>query len=750
MKIFNEKITSLQVHDLYRHLKISLAGLVGIVVIIAAVLYIHYQNGMILVWAALMVAINGYRYYTYVRYYSKTEIQKAGVKKALLEYVIPAGLSGFTFSCIVYFFFPPDPEFEVFLLILLSGIISAGVVQNAHTKITVRVFLVATLLPLIAFFLQYNTYLFNILAATLIFYFFLIIKISDYLYKEHVKTKTLQQEYHSLIRRYETDRQRMDHFFNYTPVGVFFYKPNLEVTYVNEFLAKNILGVSKEKLVGLNLENLKDKRFLPALKESFEFGHGVYEGGYHTTLSDKDLWIKLIASRVETSRGHYEGVAVMVDLSELKEAQSEIEHLAYFDELTDIPKRGVIINEINKAIALYKRQKLYSALIYFDLDKFKDINDFLGHNVGDRFLQHVAKQASEAIRESDVIARMGGDEFAILLPALSSKKEEATIQAMEIAKRIRDYAAKDFTIEKRVYNASLSMGIVLIDDEQKDVYDIIKAADTAMYTAKKERQNGIVIFDEALAKEVQKKYTLRDELLEAFKKQQFVLYFQPKISKENRIVSAEALVRWQHPTRGMLTPDVFLPVVMEFNLMHNLTDRIILLAHDASWKLPKEFILSLNISASDILSEDFVSMMEQAAPSFGCRIDLELTEQMLINNAEVSKNNMRRLHEAGVEFSIDDFGTGYSSLMYLKQLPLDYLKIDKSFIDDMLEDANDLSIVKTIIAMAHSLGLQTVAEGVETKEQYEMLLDLGCDFFQGYFFSKPVVQEAFLEKLNEA
>ena len=203
----------------------------------------------------------------------------------------------------------------------------------------------------------------------------------------------------------------------------------------------------------------------------------MYEGGYHTTLSDKDLWIKLIASRVETSRGHYEGVAVMVDLSELKEAQSEIEHLAYFDELTDIPKRGVIINEINNAIALYKRQKLYSALIYFDLDKFKDINDFLGHNVGDRFLQHVAKQASEAIRESDVIARMGGDEFAILLPTLSSKKEEATIKAMEIEKRIRDYAAKDFTIEKRVYNASLSMGIVLIDDEQKDVYDIIKAAD---------------------------------------------------------------------------------------------------------------------------------------------------------------------------------------------------------------------------------------------------------------------------------
>ncbi len=750
MQFFGEKITASQIQDLYRYLKISLIGLLGVVSIITVVLYVHYQNENILLWACLMFLVNWYRYHTYKRFVIKKEIEQTGPKKAFLEYLIPLGISSFLFSSIVYLFFPPDPEFDIFLLILITGIVSTGVVQNAHTKTTVRVFLLVTLLPLIVFFISHNTYLYRILAATLIFYFFLITKISDYLYKEHIKTKTLQEEYRNLIRRYETDRQRMDHFFNYTPVGVFFYTNDMRVTYANEFLAKNILGVPKEKLLGLKLENLKDKRLLPTLQRIFETGHAVYEGGYHTTMSDKDLWIKLIASRVETAKGHFEGVAVMVDLSELKEAQAEIEHLAYFDELTDIPKRGVIIDEINKALALYKRQKLYSALIYFDLDKFKDINDFLGHNVGDDFLRHIAKQTTKVIRKSDIVARMGGDEFAILLPILSNDKEKATLKAMEIAKRVQNYAAKDFSIDQRIYHGSLSMGIVLIDDETQNAYDIIKAADTAMYRAKRDKQSSIVIFDSILAKEVRKKYIMRDELLEAFKKQQFLLYLQPKVSQDNTITSAEALIRWKHPTKGLLAPNVFLPIIMEFNLMQNLTDILLLMAYEISLKLPRDFLLSLNISASDILSEDFVSTMEEIIPDFGCRIDLELTEQMLINNAEDSKKNMRRLHNVGIEFSIDDFGTGYSSLMYLKQLPLDYLKIDKSFINDMLEDPNDLAIVKTIIAMSHSLGLKTVAEGVETQKQCDMLLALGCDFFQGYFFSKPVPQDEFLKTLNKS
>ena len=588
------------------------------------------------------------------------------------------------------------------------------------------------------------------LAATLVFYFFLITKISNHLYKKHTKTRLLQQKYRDLIRDYETDRQRMDHFFNYSPVGVFFYTDDLTVTYVNDFLSQKILGVPKEKLLGLNLRNLQDKRLLPALRETFEKGHGSYEGGYHTTLSDKDLWIKLITSRVEIDRGHFEGVAVMVDLSELKEAQAEVEHLAYYDELTDIPKRGIIINEIKQAIAIYKREKVCSALIYFDLDKFKDINDFLGHNVGDKFLQHVARQASLAIRESDVIARMGGDEFAILLPRLLEDKEEATLKAMEIVRRVRDYAAKEFHIENRTYSASLSMGIVLIDDAEQSVYDIIKAADTAMYKAKREKQNDIVIFDTTLAKEVERKYTMRDELIEALKQQQFELYLQPKVTCEGEIFSAEALLRWHHPTKGLLSPDRFLPVIIEFNMMQELTDKIILMAHEISHSLPQEFVLSINISAKDIQSEDFAARMEEAASDFGCRIDFELTEQMLVKNTEKCKANMQRLHDVGIEFSLDDFGTGYSSLFYLKQLPLDYLKIDKSFVDDMIIDPNDLAIVKTIIAIAHSLGIKTVAEGVETPEQRDMLRRLGCDYFQGYLFSRPLPLAEFLGKLNKS
>ncbi len=750
MQILKERITFPQVEELYGNLKISLTGLLGIVVIITAVLYGEYKDPMILVWAGGMFTINGYRYYIYRYYLSHKKEFSKKFSKAFFSYLVSMGLSGALFSSLVFFFFPRDAEYEVFLLILLTGIISSGVVQNAHTKLSVRVFLTATLLPLIVFFIYQDTYLFRVLAGTLLFYFVLIIKISDHLYKEHTKTRTLQQKYEELIREYETDRQRMNHFFNYAPVGVFFYTTDLKVTYVNDFLSQKILGVPKEKLVGLNLRMLEDKRLLPALQETFKKGHGSYEGVYHTTLSDKDIWIKLITSRVEIDHGHFEGVAVMVDLSELKEAQAEVEHLAYYDELTNIPKRALIINEINQAIAIYRREKICSALIYFDLDKFKDINDHLGHNVGDSFLQHVAAQAALAIRESDMIARMGGDEFAILLPRLSPHKEEATLKATEIARRVRDYAAKAFVVENRTYSASLSMGIVLIDDAKQSVYDVIKAADTAMYKAKKERRTDIVIFDETLAKEVEKKYTMRDELIEALKQEQFALYLQPKVTQKGEIFSAEALLRWEHPQKGVLTPDLFLPILVEFNMLQPLTEKIILMARELSRSLPREFILSINISAKDIQSEHFIIAMEESASDFGCRIDLELTEQMLVKNTEECKMNMQRLNKVGLEFSLDDFGTGYSSLSYLKQLPLDYLKIDKSFVEDMITDTNDLAIVKTIIVIAHSLGIKTVAEGVESKKQYDMLRELGCDYFQGYYFSKPLPQEAFFKLLNES
>ena len=743
MQIFGETITSKQIQEVYHNTKISVIGVLGIVTILTIVLYAEYNQISILFWATGMFIINTYRYYAY-RNFSK----KDASIYTFFTYLLFMSLSGLLFSSIIFFFFPDDPQYQLFLLILLTGIISAGVVQNSQTKIGVRLFLFTTLLPLIIFFLQQDTYLFHILAATLLFYFILSLKISDYLYKQYRKIQRLQEEYHNLIRNYETERQRMNHFFNYTPIGVFFFTTDFIVTYVNEYLPKNILGVPKEKLIGLKLETLKDKRLLPGLQETFKSGHGRYEGSYTTSMSNKELWIKMISSQVEVKKGEYEGVAIMVDLSELKNTQAEVEHLAYYDELTDIPKRSVIIKEITQAIAFYKREKIHSALIYFDLDKFKDINDHFGHDIGDYLLTHITKKASLAIRGSDVLARMGGDEFAILLPQLSSNKEKATLKTMEIAKRVEKYVAEDFYIETRSYNASISMGIVIIDDTM-NVYDIIKASDTAMYKAKRAKEYSIVLFDTHLAKEIAKKYTLHDELIDALEGNQFVLYLQPKLTQDGVIFSAEALLRWHHPIRGLLAPDEFLEVLIEFHLVKRLTQKVMEMAHKISLSLPKEFILSINISAWDIQSDTFMEYVEKMVSTFGCSIDLELTEQIFVTNAEVSKMNMHRLHKMGFEFSLDDFGTGYASLSYLKQLPLDYLKIDKSFIDDMIDDSNDLSIVKTIIAMAHSLGLKTVAEGVENQQQYDTLCELGCDYYQGYLFSKPLPQEEFFKKLNK-
>ena len=743
MKIFGEELSPKQVEELYRNLRISSVAIIIIAALMAAMLFFVYKSPIPLVWLGTLTLVNLYRYYL-ARSFDKAKCRCEAFYK---RFLLLLGLSSFIFGSIFLVFMPSAPFYQLFLLMFFGGIVSGGSVQTAYTKASIRLFLLSALVPVIVAFLIYDDIFHYAVVAGLFVYLFFMHKIGMNIYAHYKETLRLQNEYETLTRKFFVNKQRMMHLFHNTPIGVFYFSKDLVVTYLNDYLADEIIGAPKEKIEGLDLHTIKDKRILPALKKGIESGYGRYEGGYRTTLSDRELYIDLITSKVTIDEGHIEGLGVMINLTNLKEAQKEIEFLAYYDELTRMPKRSVIIDNIEKTIAQAKREKYYSALLYFDLDKFKDVNDSLGHDIGDKLLQHLAEVTRGVVREGDIIARMGGDEFAVLLPMLSKEEGEALREAYTVAQRLREAVEAPFSIDNIAFRNSLSLGIVLIDASSTNAYEVIKAADNAMYKAKRATQEKIVVYDALLEKEITQKYRMKERIQRALQEHRFYLVYQPKFDADERVVSAEALLRWRD-TEGVIYPDAFLPVAMEFNMMEEITFEVIDILKRDMESFPKSLSVSINISGSDIYSRKFVKYLTQELSEQASRIELELTEQILISETNEAIANMSLLHNKGFLFSIDDFGTGYSSLSYLKKFPVDYIKIDKSFVLDMLHDRSDYDIVKTILAIVKSLGLQSIAEGVETKEHFEALKAAGCDFFQGYYLSRPLELEDFCKKLK--
>ena len=707
-------------------------------------LFSVYKSGVVFWWFGALGAVNLYRYYLARNFDDKACRCEYFYKRFLLLLV----LSSILFGSIFLIFMPSEPIYQLFLLMLFGGIISGGAVQTAYTKTALRLFLLSAIAPVVIAFLLYGDLLHYVIAIGILVYLLFMHKIGINIYNQYKETLHLHNEYETLMNKFFINKQRLIHLFHNTPIGVFYFSKELVVTYLNDYLAKEIIGAPKEKIEGLDLHTIKDKRILSALKKGIESGYGRYEGGYRTTLSDKELYIDLITSKVTIREGHIEGLGVMINLTNLKEAQKEIEFLAYYDELTRLPKRSVIIENIEKIIATAKREHDYSALLYFDLDKFKDVNDSLGHNIGDKLLQHMAKVTQDAIREGDIIARMGGDEFAVLLPMLSKDKSETLREAYAVAQRLKEAVEAPFSIENIAFRNSLSLGIVLVDASSASAYEVIKAADNAMYKAKRSAKEKIVIYDAVLEKEITQKYRMKERIQKALDEHRFFLVYQPKFDGNEQIVSAEALLRWRDENEDVIYPDTFLPVAVEFNMMESITFEVIDILKRDLERLPKKVSISLNISGSDIYSQKFVQYLHKELGGEAPYVELELTEQVLISETNEAIANMSLLHKEGFLFSIDDFGTGYSSLSYLKKFPVDYIKIDKSFVLDMLEDRSDFDIVKTILAITKSLGLQSIAEGVETKEHFEALKEAGCDYFQGYYLSRPLELHDFCSKLK--
>ncbi|MFY9327723.1 MAG: EAL domain-containing protein [Georgfuchsia sp.] len=468
-------------------------------------------------------------------------------------------------------------------------------------------------------------------------------------------------------------------------------------------------------------------------------------------------WLETHAAPLRDSAGkitHLLGVTR--DITVHKVTESEIRHLAFYDPLTRLPNRRLLLDRLRRALASSIRSKREGALLFIDLDNFKNLNDTLGHNIGDLLLQQVAQRLATCVREGDTVARLGGDEFVIMLDNLSENIEEAATQTKAVGEKILATLNQPYQFAGQERHSTPSIGATLFNDQKNSVDELLKRADLAMYQAKSAGRNTLRFFDPEMQAVVNARAVLEADLRAGLVMNQFLLYYQPHVNEEGHMTGAEALLRWQHPRRGLLSPADFISLAEETGLILPLGQWVLetACAQLTAWAARPEtasLTLAVNVSSHQLRHPDFVIQVLSVLDRTGAdphKLKLELTESMLMDNVEDLIAKMTALKAEGIGFALDDFGTNYSSLTYLKRLPLDQLKIDRSIVHNILTDTGDATIARTIVSLAQSMGLEVIAEGVESREQREFLIQMSCHAFQGYLFGRPSSKEEFRQPLD--
>ncbi|MBS1160191.1 MAG: diguanylate cyclase/phosphodiesterase with sensor(s) [Proteobacteria bacterium] len=513
-----------------------------------------------------------------------------------------------------------------------------------------------------------------------------------------------------------------------------------------------LTGYSAEEAIGQTPSLLKSGRHDPAFYQQMSeslASNGHWQGEIWNRRKSGSIfpeWLTISEVRDELGKlTHY--VSTFSDISDLKMAESEIHNLAFYDPLTALPNRRLLLNRLGQARAAGKRSRQFGALLIIDLDHFKNLNDTLGHDIGDRLLLEVAGRLRASMRAGDTAARQGGDEFIVLLENLAAGAEAAAVQAEAVAEKIRLSLNEPYLLHgDSPYFHSASIGISLFCGHDKTTDSLLKQADIALYKAKDAGRNSIRFFDSAMQTALDARARLESRLHQALARDEFRLFVQAQVNTARQLVGAETLLRWQPPGAAMVAPDEFIPLAEESGLIVPIGLWVLdtACAHLRRWAdhpLTAQLYLSVNVSARQFRQPDFVDQVRSALARHGAdakRLKLELTESLLLDNVDGVVAKMQALRELGVCFSLDDFGTGYASLSYLKRFPFEQLKVDRSFIRDIATDPDDAAIVRAIIAMGNTLRLSVVAEGVEAEEQQAYLVEHGCTCFQGYLFGRPI------------
>ncbi len=578
--------------------------------------------------------------------------------------------------------------------------------------------------------------------------------------RREMEAQAVEREgYLAVLRESERQFRQQASLLDKAQDAIVVYGMDQRILYWNKS-AERLYGFSKEEALGRSARELfrqANSSFNAANDSLIVTGDWVGE----VTLRRRDgctITLESHRTLVRDDNGQPQSVlSINTDITHRKVAEQEVKRLAFYDQLTGLANRRLMLDRLQHVLAASSRSLHTNAVILIDLDNFKALNDTLGHDRGDMLLRQVALRLSSCIRESDTVARLGGDEFVVLLENLSENPPEAAFQAKAIGEKILRSLNISYQLDGYEHHSTPSLGIALFQGQLNTVDDIIKRADLAMYRAKAAGRNTLCFFDPEMQAVATARARLEADLRQGLQAKELLLYYQPQVNCDGRVIGAEALMRWQHPERGIVLPAEFIPLAEETGLILPLGRWALQSACSqlVAWARHPEtarFAMAVNVSARQFHHPDFVEEVLDVLKSTGAdprKLKLELTEGLLIEDVESTVAKMIRLKDIGIGLSLDDFGTGYSSLSYLKSLPLDQLKIDQSFIRDVLIDPNDAAIACAIVSLSQILGLSVIAEGVETEAQRTFLMNHGCQTFQGFLFSPPLTAEQFREYAHE-
>ena len=747
-----------QVQLLFANSLVPIIFSVFVAALMCCLFWAVVDHSVLVAWMVVFFAISMVRI-SFLLLFAKQEAKVVDEKYWHLRFLIGTYAIAAVWGSTSFLLFPEQSfSYQVMFIMILAGVAGAGVFSLCSSLPVVTGYVSLLLLPLTIKMMSLGTgeglfkglLVFLFWAATLIG----AIKISKNL-RENIQLRLQSIDREKVLK---VSEQRYRHIFSHAPLGILHYDADSVIVDCNEEFVR-IVGSSRELLIGSKMfDALQEQKVLSAIRNSLTTGEGYYEGDYTSFTSNTTIPIRAFFKAIKSLE--YDtigGVAIVEDFTEKKLTEEQIQYFASYDSLTGLPNRRLLLEYLHNEIARARRHGHYGALLFLDLDNFKTINDSLGHSVGDELLKVVAKRISECIRREDTAARMGGDEFIIILTELDTSIGLAAHKVRGIAEELCLCLSAPCKIAGRDLQITPSVGVTLFPKDDKGVDDILKQADTAMYRAKAAGRNSIHFFLPTMQEAADERLRLNTEIRKALEAEQFVLYYQPQVDISGKLLGAEALLRWDHPERGIVPPAAFLEIAEESGLMQEIGQWVLREAcrQIKKWTdaglLDDAQTISINISGKEIDVPDFVASVITVLKKTGAdphHLGIELTEGSLVSTGSDIVQKIMTLQQMGIKFSVDDFGTGYSSLSYLQSLPLNTLKIDRSFVNEIKDASHDIVLVDTIIMMAHNLGLEVIAEGVETDQELGYLNARGCIVYQGYYFSKPVPIASFTAMLK--
>jgi len=651
------------------------------------------------------------------------------------------------------FFNETDHQANFFIAFVVLGMTAGAINTIAANLSLMHIYLYLLIVPLTYSFLQLDGTFYSA-AVVMSLVFIPIVSVSArHFHKTLVETYNTLELYREAKEALAENEKRLRMMFDQAPISIFYYDNDLTILECNKKLEET-MQASEEQLIGLNLNKVPDSRPITFMRQSLtKFEPTCYEGPYQTKIAGLDLYMKILMTPLIDTDGTVKGgLCMMEDKTKEHEALVNAEFLSLHDTLTGLANRKLLKERIKQVLVEQKRQHFFSALLFLDLDHFKQINDSLGHNLGDKVLMETSKRLKLTLRESDTLCRLGGDEFVILIPHLSEDHHQSMSIAYEITQKIHHAMSAPFEIDHHQLFSSASIGISIFDHTATSSDELLRQADMAMYLSKDSGRKRTSFYNEKMDHKLQYFIEMQKNLHHAIERQEFTLNFQPILSiDKGEVIAAETLLRWRHEGELVSTAE-FINVAESSTLINDIGKWVIKATCQQvdQWLKAKQFTLeyvTLNISARQLLEQDFSDYLLTTLALYHVKpkqIRLEITETAFISNFEKAKEIIDVLNSKGIEFIIDDFGTGYSSLSYLKMLPFTALKIDKSFVKDIRDNKEDEKLIRAIIHTAKQFNYAIIAEGIEEEEQRAILAEIDPKlYYQGYLASKPLPADEF-------